>query len=93
MFSKQIIKPYIKELFFRFVKVPARESNNPKSNPIKKIFKNYRNGYHFVDFDKLILNMNLFFQSDLPFGKYRNCVEGGGVCIWDFFVSIESLSQ
>jgi len=24
---------------------------------------------------------------------YRNCVEGGGVCIWDFFVSIESLSQ
>jgi hypothetical protein len=31
-----------------------------------RLFKNYLNGYHFVDHEKLIHNS--FFQSDLPFG-------------------------
>ena len=32
-------------------------------------FKNHLNGYHFVDLSELILNMYLFFQFDLLFGK------------------------
>jgi len=32
-------------------------------------YENHLNGYHFLDLNVLILNINLFFQSDLSLGK------------------------
>ena len=34
-----------------------------------EIFKNHTNGNHFGEFNELLLNIYLFFQCDLPFGK------------------------
>jgi hypothetical protein len=54
---------------------PTELDNNTTSSQryaimnLTDFFKRDWNGYHFVDLDELILNMYVFFQSDLPFSK------------------------
>jgi len=45
----------------------------PKRNEeFNRPFKNYLNGYHFVDIGELVLNILFFFQTDIPYGKSRD---------------------